>query len=52
MGRRGMGFEIACATECKEGMVAFTENTNDEVRQVKQFIMESLLVDHPLDCSI
>ncbi len=52
MGRRGMGFEIACAAECKDGMVVFTENSNDEVREVKKFIMESLLVDHPLDCPI
>ena len=52
MGRRGMGFDIACASECKDGMVAFTENTNEEVREVKKFIMESLLVDHPLDCPI
>ncbi|HEX2912673.1 MAG TPA: molybdopterin-dependent oxidoreductase [Chloroflexia bacterium] len=48
----GLGFDIACATECKDGMVAFTENSNDEVREVKKFIMESLLVDHPLDCPI
>ncbi len=52
MGKRGMGFDIACATECKDGLVAFTENSNDEVREVKKFIMESLLVDHPLDCPI
>jgi predicted molibdopterin-dependent oxidoreductase YjgC len=52
MGRRGMGFEIACAAECKDGMVVFTENSNDEVREVKKFVMESLLVDHPLDCPI
>ena len=48
MGKRGMGFDISCATECKDGLVAFTENSNDEVREVKKFIMESLLVDHPL----
>jgi predicted molibdopterin-dependent oxidoreductase YjgC len=48
----GLGFDIACATECKDGMVAFTENSNEEVREVKKFIMESLLVDHPLDCPI
>ncbi len=52
MGRKGLGFEIACAAECKDGMVAFTENTNTDVREIKQFIMESLLVDHPLDCPI
>ena len=52
MGKRGMGFDISCATECKDGLVAFTENSNDEVREVKKFIMESLLVDHPLDCPI
>ncbi len=52
MGRRGMGYEISCAAECKDGMVVFTENSNDEVREVKKFIMESLLVDHPLDCPI
>lgn len=48
----GLGFDIACATECKDGLVAFTENSNDEVREVKKFIMEALLVDHPLDCPI
>lgn len=52
MGRRGLGFEIACAAECKDGMIAFTENSNEDVREIKQFIMESLLVDHPLDCPI
>ncbi len=52
MGRKGLGFEIACAAECKDGMVAFTENSNNDVREIKQFIMESLLVDHPLDCPI
>src|SRR3569623_349218 len=46
MGRRGMGFEISCAAECKDGMVVFTENSNEEVREVKKFVMESLLVDH------
>lgn len=52
MGKRGMGMEIACSTECKDGMVAFTENSNSEVLEVKKFIMEALLVDHPLDCPI
>ncbi|MEI6043720.1 MAG: molybdopterin-dependent oxidoreductase [Chloroflexota bacterium] len=52
MGWKGLGFEIACAAECKDGLVAFTENTNDSVREVKKFIMEALLVDHPLDCPI
>jgi len=52
MSKWGFGYEIACATECKDGMVAFTENSNKDVREVKQFIMESLLVDHPLDCPI
>ena len=51
-GKRGMQFEIACATEVKDGMVVYTENTNAEVLEVKKFIMESLLVDHPLDCPI
>ena len=52
MGKRGMGLEISCSAECKDGMVVYTENTNDEVRDVKNFVMESLLVDHPLDCPI
>ena len=33
----GLGFDISCATECKDGMVAFTENSNEEVREVKKF---------------
>ncbi|NWJ48043.1 MAG: molybdopterin-dependent oxidoreductase [Chloroflexi bacterium] len=48
----GFDFEISCALECKDGMVIFTENSNDQVREVKQFILESLLIDHPLDCPI
>ncbi len=51
-GKRGMDFEISCGFECKDGAVLFTENSNDAVREVKQFILESLLVDHPLDCPI
>jgi predicted molibdopterin-dependent oxidoreductase YjgC len=52
MSKWGLGFEISCAFECKDGAVIFTENSNDQVREVKQFILESLLIDHPLDCPI
>jgi predicted molibdopterin-dependent oxidoreductase YjgC len=48
----GFGYEIACATECKDGMVVFTENSNKDVLEIKKFITESLLIDHPLDCPI
>jgi predicted molibdopterin-dependent oxidoreductase YjgC len=48
----GFSYEIACATECKDGMAVFTENSNEDVRDIKKFITESLLIDHPLDCPI
>jgi NADH-quinone oxidoreductase subunit G len=39
---------IACRTLATEGMVVHTQN--DEVKKMRQNVMEFLLVNHPLDC--
>jgi NADH-quinone oxidoreductase subunit G len=41
---------IACATPVAEGMVVHTRN--DRVKQAQASIMEFLLINHPLDCTI
>lgn len=42
--------QIACHTECGEGMVVKT-NT-EKVTQTRKHVLEFLLVNHPLDCPI
>lgn len=39
---------IACKTEVTEGMVVKTQT--DSVKDVRQSVMEFLLINHPLDC--
>jgi NADH-quinone oxidoreductase subunit G len=41
---------IACSTVVREGMEVDT--TSDEVKAVREGIMEFLLINHPLDCPI
>lgn len=42
--------QIACHTECSEGMVVRT-NT-EKVAQTRKHVLEFLLVNHPLDCPV
>jgi NADH-quinone oxidoreductase subunit G len=41
---------IGCNTYASEGMVVFTDN--ERVRAIREGIMELLLINHPLDCTI
>jgi NADH-quinone oxidoreductase subunit G len=48
---QGQGkLQIACNTRVAEGMVVFTEN--ERVRKAREGVMELLLINHPLDCTI
>ncbi len=40
----------ACQTECKDGMVVFTNNA--KVKAAQKAVHEFLLVNHPIDCPI
>jgi NADH-quinone oxidoreductase subunit G len=42
--------QIACNTVASDGMVVFTEN--ERVREARAGVMELLLINHPLDCTI
>jgi len=42
--------QIGCNTGASDGMVVFT--ANERVRAARQGIMELLLINHPLDCTI
>lgn len=42
--------DISCSTPVSEGMQVFTQS--DKVRAAQRFSVESLLVDHPIDCPI
>ena len=47
----GMGkLQIACNTEARDGMVVHTDN--ERVRAGRAGVMEFLLLNHPLDCTI
>jgi NADH-quinone oxidoreductase subunit G len=41
---------IACKTECQEGMVVHTSNEN--VKKLREAVLEFLLINHPLDCPV
>jgi NADH-quinone oxidoreductase subunit G len=41
---------IACNTNASDGMVVFTDN--ERVRTARESVMELLLINHPLDCTI
>jgi len=48
---QGQGkLQIACNTRVGEGMVVFTDN--ERVRKAREGVMELLLINHPLDCTI
>ena len=42
--------QIACNTRVAEGMVVFTES--EKVKKAREGVMELLLINHPLDCTI
>jgi NADH-quinone oxidoreductase subunit G len=42
----------SCSTPVAEGMVVQTQNTNQEVKEAQEGVLEFLLINHPLDCPI
>ncbi len=42
--------QISCNTDCTEGMVVRTNS--DKVKETRRYILEFLLVNHPLDCPV
>ncbi len=42
--------QIACNTECQDGMVVRTDT--EKVKETQRHILEFLLVNHPLDCPV
>jgi NADH-quinone oxidoreductase subunit G len=51
-GPRGFAFGIACHMQTAPGMKVRTQNSSDRVKWARRGVMESLLVNHPLDCPI
>ncbi len=51
-GPRGFAFGIACHMQAAPGMKVRTQNSSDRVKWARRGVMESLLVNHPLDCPI
>jgi len=47
---RRSSIDISCSTPVSDGMKVFTQT--DRVREAQRFAVESLLVDHPIDCPI
>ncbi len=41
---------IGCATQCTDGMVVHTQT--EKVKKAHELVMEFLLLNHPLDCTI
>ena len=48
--RRGTSIDISCSTPVSEGMIVQTRSP--KVREAQRFVVEALLVDHPLDCPV
>lgn len=44
--------EIACNTTVKEGMEVQTHNTSKEVADTQAAVLEFILINHPLDCTV
>jgi NADH-quinone oxidoreductase subunit G len=42
----------SCSTPVADGMVVQTQNTNPEVKDAQEAVLEFLLINHPLDCPI
>lgn len=48
--KRGTTTDIACSTPVSAGMKVSTRS--EKVREAERFVVESLLVDHPLECPV
>jgi len=44
--------EIACNTKVREGMEVFTHLTSKEVAEAQAAVLEFILINHPLDCTV
>jgi NADH-quinone oxidoreductase subunit G len=42
----------SCSTPVADGMVVFTQFTDEEVRKAQTSVLEFLLINHPLDCPV
>jgi NADH-quinone oxidoreductase subunit G len=42
----------SCSTPVADGMVVFTQYTDEEVRKAQVSVLEFLLINHPLDCPV
>jgi len=51
-GPRGFAFGIACHMQTAPGLTVRTQISSDKVKWARRGVMESLLVNHPLDCPI
>jgi NADH-quinone oxidoreductase subunit G len=51
-GPRGFAFGIACHMQTAPGLTVKTQIGSDRVKWARRGVMESLLVNHPLDCPI
>ena len=51
-GPRGFAFGIACHMQTAPGLTVKTQISSDRVKWARRGVMESLLVNHPLDCPI
>jgi len=51
-GPRGFAFGIACHMQTAPGLSVKTQISSERVKWARRGVMESLLVNHPLDCPI
>src|SRR2546426_5061858 len=42
----------SCSTPVADGMVVFSQFTDDEVKKAQTSVLEFLLINHPLDCPV
>jgi NADH-quinone oxidoreductase subunit G len=42
----------SCSTPVADGMVVFTQFTDEEVKKAQTSVLEFLLINHPLDCPV
>ena len=43
---------IACNTKATDGMKVYTHRTSEEVAEAQRAVLEFLLINHPLDCTV
>lgn len=46
------GVQIACGTQPSDGMEVSTQETSETAREAQEGVLEMLLINHPLDCTI